>query len=125
MQIESAKDLDVYKLANEFAMETDDLLIGLPGEVLLRKGLVDLRSGQCTIASCLVAIARPRLVNAGLIADPVTPRLAEPELQLYRLLRSEGGDVYSRYNSLLRELVSFETALDRRTRTAAQRSQRH
>jgi hypothetical protein len=106
-------------------METDDLLIGLPGEVLLRKGLVDLRSGQCTIASCLVAIARPRLVDAGLIADPGTPRLAEPELQLYRLLRSEGGDVYSRYNSLLRELVSFETALDRRTRTAAQRSQRH
>jgi hypothetical protein len=98
-------------------MKTDDLLIGLPGEALLRKGLVDLRSGQITIASCLVAIARTRLVDSGLIADAGTPRLTEPELQLYRLLRCEGGDAYSRYNSLLRELVSFEMALDRRTRT--------
>lgn len=30
------------------------------------------------------------------------------------LLRQEGGDTYSRYNALLRELVSFEQALDRR-----------
>jgi hypothetical protein len=41
--------------------------------------------------------------------------VAEPELQLYRLLRREGGDAYSRYNALLRELISFEQALDRRT----------
>jgi hypothetical protein len=39
---------------------------------------------------------------------------AEPERQLYRLLREEGGDAYSRYNALIRELVSFEQALDRR-----------
>jgi len=38
----------------------------------------------------------------------------EPERQLYRLLRQEGGDAYSRYNALIRELVSFEQALDRR-----------
>jgi hypothetical protein len=38
----------------------------------------------------------------------------EVELQLYRLLRREGGDAYSRYNALIRELVSFESALDQR-----------
>ena len=40
----------------------------------------------------------------------------EPELQLYELLKREGGDAYSRYNALVRELVSFENALDRRNR---------
>ncbi|MCX6930149.1 MAG: hypothetical protein NT154_44095 [Verrucomicrobia bacterium] len=42
--------------------------------------------------------------------------MTEPERQLYRLLRQEGGDAYSRYNALIRELVSFEQALDRRCR---------
>jgi len=40
-------------------------------------------------------------------------------LQLYRLLRQQGGDAYSRYNALLRELVSFESALDHRCRQFA------
>jgi hypothetical protein len=44
------------------------------------------------------------------------PAPVEPELQLYRLLRREEGDAYSRYNALVRELVSFEAALDRRNR---------
>lgn len=39
---------------------------------------------------------------------------SEHELQLYRLLKLEGGDAYSRYNALVRELVSFENALERR-----------
>jgi hypothetical protein len=32
--------------------------------------------------------------------------------------RHEAGDAYPRYNALLRELASFESALDRRLRTA-------
>ncbi len=98
-------------------MKTDDLLAGLPGETLVRKGLADLRAGQCTIAACLTAIARNRLIAAGAVADGELRTFSEPERQLYRLLRREGGDAYSRYNSLLRELVSFEMALDRRNRT--------
>ena len=97
-------------------MKTDDLLTGQPGEKLVRQGLADLRRNNCTIAACLVAIARPRLAKTGLISCEEGQRVPEPELQLYRLLRSEDGDAYSRYNSLLRELVSFETALDRRAR---------
>ena len=102
-----------------FAMKTDDLLSGLPGETLVRKGLADLKSGRHTTAACLAAIARNRLIASGAVADGELGTLSEPERQLYRLLRREGGDAYSRYNSLLRELVSFEMALDRRNRTAA------
>ena len=100
-------------------MKTDDLLAGLPGETLVRKGLADLKTGQCTIAACLTAIARIRLIASGAVADGELRPFPEPERQLYHLLRSEGGDAYSRYNSLLRELVSFEMALDRRHRIAA------
>lgn len=103
-----------------FAMKTNDLLSGLPGEKLVRKGLADLKSGRHTTAACLAAIARNRLITAGIIAEEEAPTFPEPELQLYQLLRREGGDAYSRYNSLVRELVSFEMALDRRNRIASE-----
>jgi hypothetical protein len=98
---------------------TNELLTGLPGEALVRQGLADANGGRCTIPACLVFIARPRLQRAGLIHGdrPMLP--TDAELELYRLLRQEGGDAYSRYNALLGELVSFEQALDRRVRTRA------
>ena len=61
-----------------------------------------------------MGFARSRLCRAGLLNGVVTGAFPEPERQLYRLLRLEGGDAYSRYNALTRELVSFEQALDRR-----------
>jgi hypothetical protein len=91
-----------------------ELLQGLPGEALLREGLADFQSGRCTVPACLVGIARSRLRRAGLITGVVAGSFPEPERQLYRLLGQEGGDAYSRYNALVRELVSFEQALDRR-----------
>lgn len=100
-------------------MSTNDLMAGLPGEALVREGLADCQAGRCTIAACLIGIARPRLARAGLIPVTMVSVLLEPELQLYRLLRQQGGDAYSRYNALLRELVSFESALDRRCRQSA------
>jgi len=95
-------------------MKTDDLITGLPGENLVRQGLVDFQAGLCTIPACLVRIARPRLSRAGLMPENIPDQYSESELQLYDLLRQEGGDAYSRYNALLRELISFENALDRR-----------
>jgi hypothetical protein len=90
-----------------------DLLTGLPGEDLIREGLADALAGRCTIAACLVAIGSPRLLRAGSLRAPVVlPE--DAELRLYRLLRQQGGDAYSRYNALLRQLISFEQALDRR-----------
>jgi hypothetical protein len=97
-------------------MKNDDLIAGLPGETLVREGLADFKSGRLTIPACLVAMARPRLRDAGLIGDEPGIASDGPERQLYRLLRSEGGDAYSRYNALVRELISFESALDRRCR---------
>jgi hypothetical protein len=95
-------------------MPTVDSIAGLPGEALVRQGLMDLQSGHCTAPACLVEIARSRLTRSGLIPADTTSSLPEPELRLYRLLGQEGGDAYSRYNALLRELISFEQALDAR-----------
>ena len=95
-------------------MKTDDLISGLPGEELVRQGLADFQSGLCTIPACLVRIARPRLSRAGLMPPNLPGEISESELQLYELLKQQGGDAYSRYNALVRELVSFENALDRR-----------
>jgi hypothetical protein len=99
-----------------------DPLVSLPGEALVRAGLADLAAGRRSAAACLVEIARPRLTQAGLVSPQALPPSPEPERELYRLLRAEGGDAYSRYNALLRELVSFELALDRRIRERAGRS---
>jgi len=97
-------------------MTTDEIMSGLPGEKLVRQGLADFQAGLCTIPACLVRIARPRLSRAGLMPPSVPSQFSEAELQLYGLLKLEGGDAYSRYNALLRELISFENALDWRTR---------
>jgi len=92
----------------------DALLTGLPGEDLVRRGLADFQSNRCTVPACLVHIARPRLMQSGLLPQDGFYAMIEPEIQLYRLLKQEKGDAYSRYNSLLRELISFEMALDHR-----------
>jgi hypothetical protein len=94
----------------------DELIGGLPGEALVRQGLADVQAGRRTAPAYLVAIARPRLSRAGLLSDIPKELMAESELSLYRLLRAEGGDAYSRYNALVRELVCFEQALDWRMR---------
>lgn len=91
---------------------TVDHLSGLPSEELVRKGLVDLSAGEVTPEACLVSIASPRLRQRGLLAANVAP-VQEAELALYHLLGKTEADPYSRYNSLLRRLVSFEHALDR------------
>jgi hypothetical protein len=88
----------------------------LPGAELVLQGLADLREGRWpTVGALLVAIARPRLLALGLDVPSIPEQAAEHELALYRELRAAGsGDAYSRYNSLLRRLVSFEQALEQR-----------
>ncbi len=105
-------------------MKIDDLIAGLPGEALVRQGLADVQTGRRTAEAFLVSIASPRLTRAGLLSETEKELAAEPELCLYRLLRAQGGDAYSRYNALLRELVSFENALDRRLQKFADRGLR-
>ena len=97
-------------------MKPTDLMVGLPGEALVRQGLDDLQSGRRSVPACLVGMARSRLSRAGLLPTSSEGTVPDAELQLYRLLREAGGDAYSRYNALISELVSFEQALDRRLR---------
>lgn len=72
-----------------------------------------------TIPALVVSVARGRLVRAGVLAASAPIVAADPERELYRQLLAEGGDAYSRYNALIRELVSFVSALDSRARRAA------
>jgi hypothetical protein len=88
----------------------------LPGYELIEKGLVELRSGSLSMEALLIALSAPRLRRLGLALPPQNELPDEPELRLYRLLRQEfPADAYSRYNALLRRLISFEHALERGT----------
>jgi hypothetical protein len=83
----------------------------LPGGELIREGLMDLAAGRETRASLLVAIGADRMRRAGL-AVPDT-KIDEPEIRLYELLAADDSDAaHSRYNALIRQLVSFERALE-------------
>ena len=78
------------------------------------QGLQDWCEGWTTINSCLVAIAFGKFRAAGLVSGEAP--FPEAELVLYDLLKKEGLNAYGRYNSLIRELVSFGRALTRAQR---------
>jgi len=82
-----------------------------PGGDLIENGLRDLAAGRETVEALLVAIGAARLEAAGI---PVPARkLDHPERRLYELLAREDQDsAHSRYNALLRKLVSFEDAAE-------------
>ena len=93
----------------------DDEESALPGADLIRAGLAARARGESTIESLLVAIGAPRLRALGVLAPDDFQDCIEPEIALYRAL----GDLYphdthSRYNALIRRMVSFERALERR-----------
>ena len=79
----------------------------LPGQDLIEAGLLDLQAGRETIEALLVAIGEPRLRRLGLELPDHLP--TDPEHRLYELLAMEDSDAaHSRYNALIRRLVSFE-----------------
>jgi hypothetical protein len=81
----------------------------LPGGDLVTEGLDDLRAGRETPAALLVAIGAPRLRELGIDVASVET----PEHRLYDLLAGDEPDsAHSRYNALIRRLVSFEQALE-------------
>lgn len=86
-------------------------LRSLPGHELIVQGLDDLAQGRETAESLLVAIGAERLRRAGLAVPDGTP--PDPEHRLYALLTaSESDSAHSRYNAMIRQLVSFERALE-------------
>jgi hypothetical protein len=83
----------------------------LPGGELIREGLADAAAGRQTIASLLVAIGAPRLRRAGVSVPDLD--VADPDHRLYELLAIDDSDsAHSRYNALIRQLISFERALE-------------
>jgi hypothetical protein len=85
-------------------------LESLPGGSLVAQGLSDLARGRQSVPALLVLIGAPRLRRLGL----AVPEFAGcPEHSLYALLsRSDPNSAHSRYNALIRKLVSFERAAE-------------
>lgn len=81
----------------------------LPGADLVAQGLTDLAAGNESVPALLVSIGASKLRTCG-INVPAT--IDEPNQRLYRLLQHSYGDAaHSRYNALIRRLVSYERAL--------------
>ena len=83
----------------------------LPGSEYIEAGVEDLNRGIESVSALLVSIGAPRLRLLGLrLPDRVLPF---PEHRLYELLRRADPDAaHSRYNALIRRLVSFERAAE-------------
>lgn len=74
------------------------------------RGLADLAREHESVEALLVSIGAPRLARLG-IDLPFT--FASPEHKLYGVLAAQGpDDAHSRYNALIRRLVSFERAAE-------------
>ena len=82
----------------------------LPGEELVSRGLHDLKRGVESVEALLVSIGAPRLARLGF---EIRAPISGPEHRLYELLQEEDADAaHSRYNALVRRLVSFERAAE-------------
>lgn len=90
------------------------MLEQIPGGDILVMGIRDLQANVRSENALLVLVGRPRLERCGIPVPASSRGDRGPEDELYeqlvtRLGRERG---YSRYNSLMRRLVSLENALD-------------
>jgi hypothetical protein len=86
-------------------------LTAFPGGDLVAEGLADLARGIESIPALLVSIGAHRLRRIGLpVPETVIP---SPEHRLYeKLAESDSDSAHSRYNALVRRLVSFENTAE-------------
>lgn len=90
---------------------TNEISESLPGAELVRRGLADLAAGRKSNISLLVQIAAPRLRRQGFVVSDADAPGAE--IELYNRLAAQAPDeAHSRYNALIRLLVSFERAVE-------------
>ncbi len=88
-----------------------ELSDSLPGAGIVRKGLADAGAGIESDEALVVRIGAPRLRRLGFMIPHFEE--TDPETQLYMGLSVEGSDsAHSRYNSLVRLLVTFERAVE-------------
>ena len=82
----------------------------VPGYDLVQSGLEDLSRGIESVPALLVSIGAPRLRRLGF---NLLAHVSSPEHRLYEILRQSDPDsAHSRYNALVRRLVSFERAAE-------------
>lgn len=80
-----------------------------PGQDLIDQGISDLLAKKETVESLLVLIGAPRLRRLGFEIPAST--VASPEHRLYQVLAETHNDAaHSKFNALIRRLVSFERA---------------
>ena len=83
----------------------------LPGGEWVQRGLDDLAKAEESEAALLVQIGAPRLRRLGFVIPDTDSEPAEHRLYA-RLAISEPDTAHSRYNALIRRLVSFERAFE-------------
>lgn len=82
-----------------------------PGGDLVAKGLLDVSASRDSEAAELVLIGAPRLRRLGI--DVPLEKAAGAEHRLYlRLAATDPQTAHSRYNALIRRLISFERAAE-------------
>lgn len=82
----------------------------LPGHELVGAGLTDLAAGRETPEALVVAMAAPRLRALGIEVPPGGGE--RPSHRLYELLAAADLGAHSRYNALVRRVVSFARAAE-------------
>jgi len=83
-----------------------------PGAEIVSQGLTDLAADRGSISSDAVAMAATRLRDAGITVPAL--RAGEPAAhRLYQRLRDEDArTAHSRYNAIVRRVVSFARAAE-------------
>ena len=82
----------------------------LPGADLVARGVADLARGVESVEALLVSVGAARLQALGIMIERA---FDEPERRLYARLSAENQDsAHTRYNALIRRLVSFERAAE-------------
>lgn len=110
---DQARAMVARREANRALREFERSAIGattsdLPGVEIIRDGLRDLARREPSINAMLVSLAAPRLRQLGI---RVHEGLAYPEEALFdRLEEMHGDGAHSRYNALIRRVVSFSRA---------------
>lgn len=80
----------------------------LPGSEIVVKGMSDLGRNLVTIESLALLICRPEMLRIGIYFPDMSSISRPRELELYTLIENESGrDSHTRYNAILRRLVSF------------------
>ena len=100
-----------YPLHGKAACAANEISDSMPGADLVRKGLADLAAGRKSDESLLVQIGAPRLRRSGFVVAHAD--VTGAEVELYNRISGRGPDAaHSRYNALIRLLVSFERAVE-------------